>query len=373
MNNQTILQLAQLSQNEIQLQAQASDLDKKNRFNWLNPIPKFLTNQQSIKLLSNLPESITKNLLENPETQSYFHNDIRALKLYIETLPSTQILSKPEEEGYVDPVEFNQFFKDNYISTQAYKLNLRDLSEYELWLSQNQSISRKQSWAFYVSEQIELQEKQGLTNIQPNFSLQYFFADIQASEQAAYLKQILPKSKLNETPQMPSSKSNLDITNQFQSAKLDPQTFQSNADSFSLPSSGQNTKYTSHQRTISPKLNSSEVNDQTQNMNSDIGQSEFSLQQLLNIQNIQNITQADPDQENQSNQENPYLQEQKSSLPSKIPLQNNLQTPANINLVQPSPINRQKRLNYAKIVGYSSAGVLSAGTGALAIFNSIFG
>lgn len=385
MNNQNTLELAKLSQQESlqKLDAKTQDL----YFNWLNPMPTFLTNQQSINLLGNLPESITKEILNNPSFQNYFQDDIRALKLYVETLPAEQILAEDDTAGYVDPVEFNKFFKENYISTQAYKLSIKDLSDYQSWLSKNQSINKQQAWSYYVSEQIQFKEKLGSSSdLKPNFSLKYFLTDLQPSEKTAYLKQVSRSVTTNES--VPNSNSfNFPansyprVESEFQSELLKEDVFNPVQAASQAKNSSQSLSFSSEKQEQAQKqefslnANTLELNHSggsTENIKQDVEQANISLQQSLTLQNQVNL-QSQNNFSPVTQISNPPIYSPEQRLPDRIPLKSKLKEIGKLNLSSPMTQNRQKGLNYAKIVGYSSAGILSAGSGALAIFNTIFG
>lgn len=337
-------------------------------FRWINPMPKFLKSKQSNKLLANLPESIQDQILNNSDLIKYFQDDVRALKLYVQSLPSQQINSEPDLDDHINPEEFNNFFKENYISNQAYKLTEKQKNGYESKISQNIS------WQNYVLS--ESNKNVDTDKISPNYSIKYFLTNLTPTTRADYLDQIdksiedksLQENQLTEIPvnDLPSLNT-LSLPNHTEDLRQ----------SFSTESNNQSSSTTSTVEITETSTEQAFKINQSPSINTEIdfetSQSE-SLRKQVESQSI-TLNQAQNDTQKLKNNPPASLPKAKVTTPEI----NNYQSQYQLTNQSPKFIkvsetkNRQKPLNYAKIVGYSSAVGISAGTGALTLLNTLFG
>lgn len=380
MQIQTTQQLANYAKSFLDSEDQTQDMKE---FNWLNPIPKQLKDSQANKLLSDIPDEISQQILADSDSIKFFNDDIRALRLYLQVLPIHQIStpvsdsnSQSEsnlESNSINPAEFNQFFKENYISNQAYLLNPNQLKNYQSKIQ----AQGYQDWNQYVFEEVQKKQFQDQNKVQPNYSLKFFFTQLSPTEKLAFLNQnststtqlndnlnqlnldtlpalpTLPDNNLNQTISIPtpSETQSSDFSRGLSKANL---------------SSNRTEVETNFQLNLNPSTPdilkaTAEFNEaQIQAISDDLPNqvNDYSLREA------DQTNQLDPATTSSSNNQNPYFQPQQPNYNPQL----KIKPPA-----QPKSKSRQKQWNYAKIIGYSTAGVLTSGTSALAIFNSLFG
>ncbi len=367
MNNQFSTSLAELSL------AYVDPSQKSKAFQWLTPAPSFLDETKSKEIISELPDQLQTQLLSNQDLINFFRDDVRAFKLYTEMLPSNQILSDQDLDDHITIEEFNQFFKENYISTEAYKLPPKKLKEYQPTDPNGES----QTWESYLSKQAQLQESSQSTQVKPNFSLKYFYTNLLPSSRIEFLNEKLnPQEQTFQTNSFsPSLQANLSELPELNTLSEQP------SPQFSIIKQPASTQATTNysikanqpqsnlevsKETISKDLNI------TQDIDVGFSQAQVPMVETLELQN--QIAIENQSQLNNLSQSKETAQQSQQAGPQNIqdPSKNKIILQNALNQSQ-SPQNRQKGINYAKIIGYSSAGLLTTGSSALAIFNTLFG
>lgn len=378
MQIQITQQLANYNKSFLDSEDQSQDMKE---FNWLNPIPKQLKDSQANKLLSDIPDEISQQILADSGSVKFFNDDIRALRLYLQVLPIHQI-SIPDSDSQsksgaksnsINPAEFNQFFKENYISNQAYLLNPNQLKTYQDKIQ----AQGYQDWNQYIFEEVQKKQFQNQNKVQPNYSLKFFFTQLSPTQKLAFLSQNststtqlndnLNQFNLNSLPELPTLPDNNlkqstpgqnPIDNQFSD-------FSRGLSKTNLSSSPTEVE-TKFQLNLNPST--PDILKATDEFN----KTQFQAISEDHPKQINNYSLSATDQTNQldtapsssQNSQNPDFQPQQSNYTPQL----KIKPPA-----QSKSKSRQKQWNYAKIIGYSTAGVLTSGTSALAIFNSLFG
>ena len=345
---------------------------KDEPFNWLNPITENLSKQDTTKLLSNLPDEIQQNLLENSDLKNFFEDDVRALQLYLQLLPNNQILSEETLDDHIASEDFNNFFRENYVTNQAYKLTDKQRQNYLKEISQNTT------WQDYVY--LENSKNININKLQPNYSIQYFLTSLNPISRLEYLEQI------NNIPaQSDSFQQDINISNDLPelgtlSVEGESSNFTNSKPSVTNSSFSEEADITEKQALQNRVISSGSTAEGATNDNifDPINESEgksLATQKIEPTIELVNLDRAPISQYDQNlqakviNQKTPNLYNPKPDLRQPQQSQN---TP-NQDLYLPEQGTRRKRLNYAKIVGYSSAAGFSLGASGLTILNTLFG
>lgn len=346
-------------------------LKSNSIFRWLNPIPENISSEDTDKLLSKLPTEVQDTLILDSQSRDYFNNDIRALQLYVQTMPVKQILSQEEDNDHVEINEFNQFFRENYITNQAYKLSKKQREEY---LNQ---VTENVSWQDYVLQ--ESVKINSTNKIEPNYSIQYFLTNLNPVSRLEYLNQIKEANTENEDSKQIESFnpiSDLPELNTLQNSTI--QNFQEPITPQIQTETINNTQEKQALQTSSTFSTSLEPEPQKINLKEEslqVNVPQPTIQTRVSIEQQEEVVSQGISQFDQRLQSQVINQNQLSKTdlkPQETTSKRQKNTP-NINISASAPQSRRKPLNYAKIVGYSSAAGLSLGTGGLTIFNTLFG
>lgn len=378
MQIQITQQLANYTKSFLDSEDQSQDMKE---FNWLNPIPKQLKDSQANKLLSDIPDEISQQILADSGSVKFFNDDIRAFRLYLQVLPIHQI-SIPDSDSQsksgaksnsINPAEFNQFFKENYISNQAYLLNPNQLKTYQDKIQ----AQGYQDWNQYMFEEVQKKQFQDQNKVQPNYSLKFFFTQLSTTQKLAFLSQNststtqlndnLNQLNLNSLPEIPTLPDN-----NLNQSTPGPNPIDNQFSDFSRALSKTNLSSSPTEVETKFQLNLNPSTPDILKAKDKFNKTQFQAISEDYPKQIKNYNLNATDQTNQldtapsfsQNSQNPDFQPQQSNYSPQL----KIKPPA-----QSKSKSRQKQWNYAKIIGYSTAGVLTSGTSALAIFNSLFG
>lgn len=335
--------------------------NSESEISWILPIPQ---NQKADveSTIINIPESLSSSLTINQEDVSeinFFNNDLKAVQKYAQVLPVEAIsnLNKEEQEEKIE--EFNTFFKENYIDNQAFLLDPQDEQEYEDYIRKNGFMT----WNDFVIQKLNKKTLPEKVDFQ-DFLLK------KKEERKEIYKQIntnLPANNIVKPGQLSGSSFNTDTLSNFETLP-----FQS--------------KINSNPSEITSTIEK-EVPVQAQR-NYDSFQQEDFQSFKSQIKNTQNLSLQDPkisifyeakgeNKENKENKENSQIiqSQAENAINQYLPQQNlnraivNSQNQA-VAQAETDAQNRQKGVNYGKIIGLASGGAL-AGFSSLATMLSI--
>lgn len=362
------------------------DPQEESKFKWLNPPDQELQESDVKEILSNLAPNLKEQLALDPESQQFYQDDIRALSLYLSILPTQDLKLEQDDEKLIDINQYNDFFQKNYIYTQAYKLSHKEMQGYTLYIKKNGFIS----WPEYV--QLTLNQKQvtsqDATEKEPNYSISYFLTDLKEEDKQEFLSFLPDKDKEDSYQNQENLQNyqNQQFNNIFNNQLNQPQNLPSEFTPLSSeePFSDTNTSYsdindsfdTANQPIINPTQSNLKALSSTQ-VQQDLNPN---LKSITNIESSTNIQLKDQKQINASQASTSTNQNQLESADSDTEnYLNNLQNYQNqvikanlLDQAQKEQASRQKQWNYAKIIGYSSAGVIGGVSGGLTIFTTLF-
>lgn len=327
-----------------------SQESKQPTLNWLLPLQQESDFSNTNTTIKSIPgELISENdQTPNPDLD-FFQNDLRALQKYINVLPKSALQLLPEDEIQPKLSEFNQFFKTNYIDNQAFLLDPQDEEEYKEFILKNGFMT----WQDFVIQ--KLNQKDSVTD-NTDYQLSTFSQKTEEQKENL-LNSLQPTKEKSDIPQ--SSELKLSYP-QLDQQKFESQPFQSNSSISYQPSSytdflsesSPSFTPTIKQESLTKQLKSTKKTIKSpltnpilsSNTNQEIG---------LNTQQ----TQASPSPKlTHVNQTTQFI-DQKVNAATRI-----LSQRGRIQQEQVST-NRQKGVNYAKIVGLASGGVLGGFSG----------
>ena len=361
---------------QIQKQTQQSFLQQKEiltnqethipKFNWLNPPNQYLDTQKVKNILSNLQDQDKQTLLQDESFLKFFQDDMRALSLYLSVVPVVDLkLGTQDDEKLIDISQYNTFFQQNYIFTQAYKLSFAQIQAYTQYQKQNGFIT----WQDYVKQTLQKNSFQSLSDPQnqPNFSINYFLSDLTPDESIPYLERL----SQDTTPESQSQKKLYD-EQQFsnilktklqsgltpQNPLLDMSQPETSPEQISFNTSPKlvkppqvNTSNTNpNPKIIDNKLEGSAISSSYSNY-SNLSPESFEVTSL----NQTSIIPASKPQKNPTTTDQLTFQGEISSNPYN---QTILPQIERIQIQQKQQQEMPNFKNYAKIIGYSTAGIL---------------